>query len=150
MDNRPTNAYIPPNLSETGGVFGGMLKMRNLVEAGFCLGGIVLIGKIVSLIIPSVITTIVFLVIGIVVGLIAVTGVRGEPLSVFILNVIIYRRVRGYCQLRMPMPMEYEAENNSDEDTAEGYSNKKGGKVSKFDQLLMNLLDGNKKRNDGE
>lgn len=142
MNDRPTNAYIPPNLSDAGGIMGGMLKMRNLIEAGICIGIAVLVGKLVSIVVPSVITMVVFVVIGAIVALVAVVGVQGEPLSILFLNVINYRRVSGYCQIRMPMPMEVEEAKAKERKEEE----MKGGEMSKFDSILINLLNGTKKK----
>lgn len=155
--NRPTEAYVPPNLSETGSLIGGMFKMRNAVEAGIMLGFTFIVEKIIHLLIPSVYTVVVFLVIGAVLGLVALMGVGGEPLSIFILNCIIYRRVSGYCQLAMPLPKKikgnrsgaadtFEFEDESME-TAEAEKIEEGGSGDWFERKIIALFYGKGKKN---
>ena len=131
MAERPTQGYIPPNLSEDGGVFGGMFKIRNLVEAGVCAGLAILLARLLYTIIPYVFVMLSGVVVALLVGIVALIGVRGEPLSVFIINIISYRRTCGYVPMRMPMPMSVEAKEN-----------KKGGEPGKFEKGLANLLNG--------
>lgn len=137
MDNDPTNAYIPPNLSETGGVFGGMFQLRNLVEGGIFLGLFILLGKMVTtFLIPSMYVTIAFFLIGAMIGIIAVIGVGGEPLSIFCLNVIIYRKVSGYCQIRMPIPENVKGADGMDDAAQEDEEQGKG----LLDRMLYKLF----------
>lgn len=135
MADRPTQGYIPPNLNEDGGVFGGMLKMRNLVEAGICGGGAFMLTNLLSKIVPvfSVVIMLVGIVLALIIALIAVMGVRGEPLSIFILNIINYRQTSGYVPIRMPMPMSVEANEK-----------KKGESQSSFEKKLTRALNGKK------
>lgn len=136
MSERPVYRYIPPNLSDTGGVFGGMFKMRNLIEAGVCIAIAVVISKIIGLFAPFIASASIGFVIGLLLALVAVVGVGGEPLSVFILNVITYKKTKGYFPIEMPMPlMEEEAEPDNNG-------------TSKLDLILEGLIYGKKKNKD--
>ncbi len=76
--------YIPPNFIDTGTVFGGMLKLRNVIEAGVIVGTIVLplFGVPLSLTVKIIIACVTALPL----GLLALIGVNGESLSTFIIG----------------------------------------------------------------
>lgn len=159
--NRPTEAYVPPNLSDTGSLIGGMFKMRNAVEAGIMFGLTFIVEKIVHLLIPSIYTTVVFLIIGALLGLIALMGVGGEPLSIFVLNCIIYRRVSGFCQLRMPLPKKIQENRNEEKAEADIFedeseerdeardteNSEEGGSGDWFERKIIALFYGKGKKN---
>ena len=94
MDRTERDIYIiPPNFIESGTLFGGMIKVRNAVEAGIlaCVIGIPvfvcipfgLTAKIVTLCLTALPA-----------GLIALIGIDGESLSSFLLIWLRYRRNR--------------------------------------------------------
>lgn len=84
--------YIPPNFIEGGTLFGGMLKFRNVIEAG-------IIGLAVGLPVlrlPLSLTTriIILCLTALPLALVAVIGVSGESLSSFALNFLRFFRNR--------------------------------------------------------
>ena len=94
MDRTERDIYIiPPNFIESGTLFGGMIKVRNAVEAGIlaCVIGIPvfvcipfgLTAKIVTLCLTALPA-----------ALVALIGIDGESLSSFLLIWIRYRRNR--------------------------------------------------------
>ena len=91
--------------------------------------------NLLSKIVPvfSVVIMLVGIVLALIIALIAVMGVRGEPLSIFILNIINYRQTSGYVPIRMPMPMSVEANEK-----------KKGESQSSFEKKLTRALNGKK------
>ena len=99
MPNKPEEIdvyYIPANFIDTGTVFGGMLKLRNVIEAGVILTviGFPIIKLNIS--VTAKIITACFTVLPL--SLLALIGVSGESLSSFIVNFIKFimnRRIIG-------------------------------------------------------
>lgn len=102
--NRPTVVYIPPNLDDSGGLLGGQIKTRNLIEAAIAILVIVAFCKLLGIFLPTIACTVVGAVLGLLALIVCLVGVKGEPLSVFILNVINYRKTASKVLMRMPMP----------------------------------------------
>lgn len=140
MSDRPTRAYIPPNLSETGGMFGGMLKTRNVVEAVIYVALFFILGKIISSIIPFSFSAIATAVGAIIVGVIALIGIGGEPLSIFFLNIVNYRRSKAFVPIKLPLPEKPTKKSKNTEN-----SNEKGGVQGYTEQSLEQFLNGFKK-----
>lgn len=92
-DREELDVYvIPPNFIEGGKLFGGMFKMRNVVEAGILAGGSgLLVFKI-----PTTLTVkiIILCVISLPLAIFGLIGVEGESLSEFIINVFRFLRNR--------------------------------------------------------
>lgn len=92
-----TEVYIiPPNFIETGTLFGGSLKMRNVIEAGILSAaiGLPIFNLHLSLTTKIVIACLTVLP----AGLFALIGVSGESLSAFIINFfkfVFRRRIIG-------------------------------------------------------
>lgn len=103
---RHTSAPLPPNLGG-GEIWGGMIKIRNAIEAGGVAFLFFIIHTLIKPFMPvgSIIPTIICFIIAIPIGLIALCGVNGEPLSAFVLNVFNYSNTRTYVTLRPPMPI---------------------------------------------
>ncbi len=92
--------YIPPNFIEGGTLFGGMLKFRNVIEAG-------IIGLAVGLPVlrlPLSLTTriIILCLTAMPLALVAVIGVSGESLSSFALNFLKFFRNRRVVGAQEP------------------------------------------------
>ena len=88
--------YIPSNFIDTGTLFGGMVKLRNMIEAAIItvIVGLPIIGLSVSLTTKIIISCFTVLPL----GLFAVMGVSGESLSSFIIGFIRFlknRRIIG-------------------------------------------------------
>ena len=93
---------IPPNFIEGGTVFGGMLKLRNVIEAGIialiigfpiCMLGVSLTSKIVILCLTA-----------LPIGIFAVIGIYGEALSSFVFNFFKFLKLRRVLQKPIPEP----------------------------------------------
>ena len=93
---------IPPNFIEGGTVFGGMLKLRNVIEAGIialiigfpiCMLDISLTAKIVILCLTA-----------LPIGIFAVIGIYGEALSSFVFNFFKFLKLRRVLQRTIPEP----------------------------------------------
>ena len=91
---------IPPNFIEGGTVFGGMLKLRNVIEAGIialiigfpiCMLDISLTAKIVILCLTA-----------LPIGIFAVIGIYGEALSSFVFNFFKFLKLRRVLQKPIP------------------------------------------------
>lgn len=94
--------YVPPNFMEGGTLFGGALKLRNVLEAGvLCLTvGLPVLKLPVSLTVKIIILCLTALPLGIV----AVIGVFGESLSSFAVNFWRFfksRRVEGLVEEKL-------------------------------------------------
>lgn len=98
---RPIYAYIPPNLGKIS-FLDGRIKLRNLAEAIIVILLAFLVNAGLGLFLPKLISFTVCLVIIIILGIPALFGLGGEPLSVFILNIINYANTRTYVTLRPP------------------------------------------------
>lgn len=88
------NTYvIPPNFVETGTFFGGMLKARNVIEAGIL---VVAIGVPVFVCLPFSLTAriIILCFTALPLGLLAIIGIAGESLSSFLFIFLKYLRNR--------------------------------------------------------
>ena len=104
MEERPVYAYIPPNLSSTGGILGGMFNTRQVIE-GFIGAGIAVV--IYLLLCPLIMSPILFYVcagLGLLLLALGALGVNGEPFSVFLFNIANYEQRRIFVTLRPPMP----------------------------------------------
>lgn len=121
---RYTEGYIPPNLGG-GTVFGGMFKIRNVIEAAIVGLTFYFLGVILQKFIPMIIATAVSLVLGGGFAFVAAIGINGEPLSIFILNIINYSNGRNFVTLRPPQ-RELEIPNKK--------------KESRFDAFVNNLF----------
>ena len=93
---------IPPNFIEGGTVFGGMLKLRNVIEAGIialiigfpiCMLDVSLTAKIVILCLTA-----------LPIGIFAVIGIYGEALSSFVFNFFKFLKLRRVLQRTIPEP----------------------------------------------
>ncbi len=84
--------YIPPNFIDTGTVFGGMFKLRNVIEAGIvsAIIGIPVFMLKLSLTVKVVILCLTALPL----ALFALIGLYGEPLSSFILGFFKFLKQR--------------------------------------------------------
>ena len=101
---------IPPNFIEGGTVFGGMLKLRNVIEAGIialiigfpiCMLSVSLTAKIVILCLTA-----------LPIGIFAVIGIYGEALSSFVFNFFKFLKSRRVLQkpISEPKPVKIEEE----------------------------------------
>ena len=96
-------AYIPPNLDDNGGAFGGFVRKRNAVEAGIYLGLIFLLLKAFSKILSPIVLIILFTVLGVPGAIIFLAGIDGKPVSREIKNRIHYKKTKGIYTLGMPI-----------------------------------------------
>jgi len=96
--DEPSVYTIPPNYKEAGSLFGGMLKMRNSIEAGILVflisncvlkTGLSLYGKIIALCLTA-----------LPVGLFAIIGINGESLFSFILIFFAFVEKRRYVGVK--------------------------------------------------
>ncbi len=76
--------YIPPNFIDTGTVWGGMFKLRNVIEAGVIVGVIVL--PMLRLPISLTAKIIIGCVTALPLGLLALIGINGESLTKFLMG----------------------------------------------------------------
>ena len=102
--NEHETYYIPPNFIEGSTLFGGMFKLRNVIEAGIIA---VLIGlPIFSLDLSLTIRIIVLCLTALPLALVALIGISGESLSSFILSFfkfVFNRRVIGRTENKKPV-----------------------------------------------
>lgn len=128
MDNRPVNAYIPPNLSSTGGILGGMLDTRRVIE-GMLGGGLAFVLYLfIRPLISGMIPFYICLLLGVVLLAVGLLGVNGEPFSVFLFNIANYEQRRIFVTLRPPMP------------DMEGKKKKEKSETLERDNKFINLL----------
>lgn len=99
MSNNPNehdSYFIPPNFIEGGTLFGGMFKLRNVIEAGILAGAV---GAPVFIFELSLTVRVIILCLtALPVGLLALIGVSGESLSSFIFGFFKFlkrRRIIG-------------------------------------------------------
>lgn len=109
MEDRPVYSYIPKNLDATGGLFGGAVDTRRLIEG--IIGALiaVILYRILSIFFHSENVLYVCAIIGIALFAACLAGGNGEPLSIFLLNFINYEKRRIFVTLRPPMP-DFEGE----------------------------------------
>lgn len=102
--NEHETYYIPPNFIEGSTLFGGMFKLRNVIEAGIIA---VLIGlPIFSLDLSLTVRIIVLCLTALPLALVALIGISGECLSSFILSFfkfVFNRRVIGRTENKKPV-----------------------------------------------
>ena len=104
MEDRPVYAYIPPNLNSNGGIMGGMLDTRRVIEGIIGAGIAAVIYLFLKPIVPGTILFYVCLGIGTPLLIAGLLGVNGEPFSVFLFNIANYEQRRIFVTLRPPMP----------------------------------------------
>ena len=94
---------IPPNFVETGTFFGGMFKVRNVIEAGILAA---VVGVPVFICLPFGLTTriIVLCLTAMPLGLVALIGIAGESLSSFLFIFLKYLKNRRIVGLEEPAP----------------------------------------------
>ena len=95
--------YIPKNVCDFGYVFGGMIKVRNAVEAG---AGLFLVFVIVKLLIfiPLVPRLIIgFILAGIVIA-VSLIGVEGVSLTTYLIDLMLYHKSKGRYIYKIPRP----------------------------------------------
>ena len=105
MDNRPVNAYIPPNLSSNGGIAGGMFDLRKIIEAIIGVVFSVIMFLLLKELLPLKVAGYIALAIAVPLGGVGLIGIGGEPFSVFIFNLFNYEQRRIFVTLRPPMPV---------------------------------------------
>lgn len=98
---RYTERYIPPNIG-TGTLFGGRVKMRNLVETIIYVLLIYLITKPLAIFLPAMVVAGIRFTLWAVVSMLSMMGINGEPLSIFFLNIVNYSNTRNYVSLKPP------------------------------------------------
>lgn len=133
MEERPTYSYIPKNLNSTGGLFGGSVDTRRLIEGLIGAGIAALLYRGLSTFINSDSLIYVCAGIGMVLFGAGLLGGNGEPLSIFLFNFINYENRRIFVTLRPPMP---------------DFESKKPKKESSLEKRLMERL--HKKSGRGE
>ena len=104
MEDRPTYSYIPKNLNNTGGLFGGAVDTRRLIEGLIGAGIAFIIYKIGSEYIHGTTFLYICAILGLILFAAGMYGGNGEPLSAFLLNFISYENRRIFVTLRPPMP----------------------------------------------
>ncbi len=85
-----SNVYaIPPNYTDSGKLFGGMLETRNTVETGFLL---LLIGypELMWLSAPAAVKVVVMVVTLLPIGVIGLMGIGGDSLFQYAANMILH------------------------------------------------------------
>lgn len=103
MDNENQTIYIIPyNYEDTGGVFGGLFKFRNVLEA--IIIGLLLFkgGGMAFAFLGITLKIIMFMVIIIPIVLIALIGIQGESLTEYIQSVYNFRKRRRVAGYRPP------------------------------------------------
>lgn len=104
MEDRPVYSYIPKNINLTGGLFGGTVDTRRLIEG--LIGVAIAYGlyNLLSGYIDSTILMYVCAILGAALFGAGIMGGNGEPISVFLFNFINYENRRIFVTLRPPMP----------------------------------------------
>lgn len=113
--NRPTIAYIPPNLTESGGALGGIVNRRNLIEFVIFLVFNFFLWFFLSNLISTVLCVTGFLIMALIGGVPIIKGINGEPISVFILTFFTYRKSNKFLEMQMPMPEKVDIEEEIEE-----------------------------------
>lgn len=104
MEDRPVYSYIPKNINATGGLFGGAVDTRRLIEALIGAGIALVIYRLLSTVIHSEVLMYICGILGIALFAAGMAGGNGEPLSIFLMNFINYENRRIFVTLRPPMP----------------------------------------------
>lgn len=131
MEERPVYSYIPKNLNSTGGLFGGAVDTRRLIEGVIGIGIAVILYRALSSFINNSAVFYVCAALGLVLFGACLYGGNGEPLSAFLLNFINYENRRIFVTLRPPMP-DFESKT------------KKPERKSKLEKLLLGRFSGKK------
>lgn len=126
--DRPVYAFIPPNLSQNGGLWGGLIKGRNLIEAAVGCGLLIFIFRILGIFLPFIPVLIAAAVSIVLMLVVTLMGVQGEPFSVFVLNVINYKKTAGFVGIRPPMPIQH---------SDKAIRRKEKGRIEKWFEYLM-------------
>lgn len=104
MEERPVYSYIPKNINLTGGILGGPVDTRRVIEALIGAGMAAFLYRVLAHYIHSITLFYVCALIGVLLFAAGLIGGNGEPLSVFIFNFINYEKRRYFVTLRPPMP----------------------------------------------
>lgn len=111
--DEPINFYIPTNFVATGTILGGMLKVRNVVEA---IVVVLLIGfPIYNIPMGLTLKIVLFICLCIPPAIPALVGVNHGPLSEFLLDVFKYKRLNKkyeYDESHGTKPMEERSDSN--------------------------------------
>ena len=101
--------YIPPNIEDAGSVFGGLFGTRNFIEASLGAGAGILVYKVLFFF-PALIRLAIAVAIGLLLMLIGLFGIYGKPMSLWLMDTIMFRRTRCVVSLRKPQPILLESE----------------------------------------
>jgi hypothetical protein len=103
MDNENSNVYIiPHNYEEAGGVFGGVFKFRNTIEA--IIIGLILFkgGSLLFSYFDVTIRIILFVVILLPVVMVTLVGMHNESITEYIQSIYRFRQRKRVMSYRLP------------------------------------------------
>ncbi|MCL2840326.1 MAG: ATP-binding protein [Defluviitaleaceae bacterium] len=120
-EDSPDIYYIPPNYTDSGGVFGGTFKVRNAIEAAIIVGllGWLLLNVTTNLGIET--RIIILLAVLMPIGFLALVGVIGLSISQFLMAFIRFifkRKIIGHTAFQAVADAEAEEEKRWDGDNA--------------------------------
>lgn len=98
---RKTVGYIPRNLGG-GTVWDGRIKIRNAIEAIVVCVIVYIITKFLSLFLPYLAVVSIRVICWFLFGGLAAVGVGGEPVSIYLLDIVNYSNTRTYVTLKPP------------------------------------------------
>lgn len=137
MQEKPTFVYIPPNVGGADGSTPIGISVRNLIETGIAIILTLVLRVLIGKIIPFAIVgwLVIFMGLGLIIA--CATGINGEPLSLFIVNVINYNNRRVFVTMRPPVPKKKEEKEPAEDGIDRKLQNiftKKAGKKRKKEE----------------
>lgn len=94
--------YIPQNFDDNGGVFGGLVKKRNAVEAGVFAGILFILARIIYAFFPSLMLMAVLIILGILGVAFLLCGFGDQSLMTIVADQIRYNKTKGVITLMRP------------------------------------------------
>ena len=106
----PRKAFVTPNPSQAGGIFNGLVKPRNFIEAVvIALILFLIVYKGMTKLLPGTICIVVGTVLILPAFMLALIGIHGVPLTTWLSDQIIFEMTKCYVTIKMPLPKDRKA-----------------------------------------
>ena len=105
--------YIPRNIEDAGGVFGGLFKTRNTIEAIIYLAVVYVFCNFILFFLPFIAKFTIGIIMGLLGGMVFIVGINGQPVSIALMNFIVFKKTKCVVSLGTP---EFIVPSNTDPD----------------------------------
>ena len=105
-DYEPQEFFIPVNIEDSGGILGGRIKTRNVIEGIIILVVLGLAWKILTYPFGFIIKTLTFLLFVLMPSIVGFIGIGNESFVQWLLEVFFFKKKRRKVIFRLPMKIE--------------------------------------------